>query len=679
MPRRSSIELPIPADPLRGNFVSLREQIRRGIVDGLAGVKPATERADEILESLREKCRQGNPFPLVAYQWPQLVLTDEQEVAIFQKHMRPDRFERLTERSQEVLADPTNPPLRLDWWQKIVLAGYFDPAIREVNIKGCTGAGKGLSTSLGFCLWYDVYDECRIYLTGRDHDHAIKTIFLEVKRWFMRMKHPAHARVLGESIGNGEKRYIKVLNPSPTAADAGEAFSGQHGSWTIYGMDEATSHPDVYFENASKNALKIVRLANPRHRLGSFYRAFEKMGVDRIDEIGTCFGVMAMRLNITVGATDCMNVAEGRLKNPVAPAGGITVNGRSYEEGKVIKDADYQFCKPLIPEQIDVAQFHTALSQPLSDCFAHGRFPKEDPEKQIILQSWLPRHFAAWNDGIPVTCFGLDVARSLEGDRTVLAAGSDVGCRALHEMRIPDATEVADEVLRLAFQVYGIDLKAGKVPVCIDYGGGYGAGAGDYLRKLGVWVMEFQPGGGSQFPRNYANLRTEGYATLGVRLDPAQPQGAEPWALPPAAEGLAAELTAPEKVFSPADMVRFRVLPKDEIKRLLGRSPDLADAVTYLFHAVRELYALNEWFAQSHRPLLVYPSPSPAPPDESTQQPPEKVDHTQPQPGDDPTLAFLREQYGSIFNGDLTPPKPPVTTAVEEKPKGWIGGIDWGD
>lgn len=594
----------IPADI--GPNEPLADYMARKMAQMLRGEDKVIDPEAEALEAARKKCRKGNPFPLIALQWPETLLTDPEEIEIFQRSMKEERFALCTASIKDACFDSDNPPLRFDFWQKIILAGFFAIDIGEVYIKGATGVGKGGSAAFGFCLWYDVYKKSRVTLTGRDKEHAIKNIFGETKNWFLQMAHPSPGRVLGESIDDHERHYIKLLNPDPSSPTAGEAFSGGHGDNTLYGFDEQSSLPDSFVTNARKNAQKMVSLSNPRDRVKDFYRAFEAMG-ENMDRIGCCAGKLGKRLCVTVGGPDCINVAERRLKTPVAPIGGFEINGRKYGDNEVLNAEDAKCVKPLIPRQMDMLQFHMALSEPLPDCFAYGKFPKEDAQRQIILASWLQRHEEAWRDNLGVTCVGLDVALSLEGDNTVLAVGGIEGCRAFHPLRLNNTIAIAKEVIRILKDAYGIDLTSGTVPVCIDYGGGYGNGVGSSLKEYGVWVIEFQPGGTSSMPKNYANLRAEGYGTLGLRLDPHGPMSTTPWAIP-LQNGLREELCAPERVFA-NDMIRWRVHPKSEIKQTLGRSPDFADSLTYLFHAVRKKHELDQWlFAIKNRPLMCFPA-----------------------------------------------------------------------
>ena len=61
--------------------------------------------------------------------------------------------------------------------------------------------------------------------------------------------------------------------------------------------------------------------------------------------------------------------------------------------------------------------------------FALAEFPLEDPEKQLIVPSWFPRHLDVPAGTVFVSAFGLDIAASEHGDETVLAAGGQKGSK----------------------------------------------------------------------------------------------------------------------------------------------------------------------------------------------------------------------------------------------------------
>lgn len=281
---------------------------------------------------------------------------------------------------------------------------------------------------------------------------------------------------------------------------------------------------------------------------------------------------------------------------------------RTYSHGEMLSDEHAERADVLIPGQMDLSLFRDNCAHPdkrIVDTFAHGKFPTEDPQKQVILASHLQRHIDAWHENISVQAFGLDVARSKSGDETMLAAGGMEGLRKLHPWHGDSVTEHARETMRIANDVYGIDLRLGKNPVCVDTDG-LGSGTADMLRDYRVWVIEFRGNMVAQVvPKAYKNWRTEAYALLGRRLDPGDKWEQVPWALPPGERMLYEELTAPEKIYSRGDAFRFGLSPKRKdqsnnisVEEKIGRSPDRGDATVYLFTAVRILHNMNEFFAQ---------------------------------------------------------------------------------
>lgn len=590
---------------------SLYDHLGLTLMDGISGRSDKQAADFEKVEEARRVCREGNPFPLMALQWPSLVVDDPAEREMFRSHLQERRFASTTDTIRRVCLDPKTPVLRIDWWQRIIIAGFFDPTVSEIYVKGCTGAGKGGCTSIAINLWFDVFDESRTTLSSESFDHAIENIFGEVVKWRNRMLHPWPARVLTESVADNERHYIVVRNPRK---GAGEAFSGKHGPGTLYVFDEATACPKILRDNCEKNATKIVALANPRTLHSWFRDGFEPLGRESMDVTGVCYGTIGQRLCVTVGGTDCMNVAEGRIRKAVAPRGGIDIAGERFEQGRPIPPDAFEKVKAIIPEQIDLNLFRAncAKDDPREVAiYAHGKFPDEDASKQVILSSWLQRHVDAWNEirgAVEIEAYGLDVARSMNGDACVLSSGGSGGIREFHDFRLPNVIKIAGYVIQHAATRHQIDLRQRRHPVCVDFGGGYGSGVGDALRSEGVWVIEFHPSGSPTFPEWFANLRTEAYGLLGRRLDPQNRFGATPYPLPPHPL-LAEELTAPEKVYR-GDAVRFIVEPKESIKeKLRGRSPDFADSATYLFHAVRFLHQYDDAIREASQPLLMFPFP----------------------------------------------------------------------
>lgn len=337
--------------------------------------------------------------------------------------------------------------------------------------------------------------------------------------------------------------------------------------------------------------------------------------------------------------------------------------GVFYEAGKRLSDEHAKAAAVLIPQQMDLELFRNncAHRDPRwVDVFAYGLFPKEDPDKQVILQGWFERHEKAWNPAAPpaVEAYGLDIAYSSDGDQTCLAAGGSHGLRKLHLWHEPDSMKTIARVIAISREQYGIDLQKCTTPVCVDCDGA-GYIVANRLRELGVFVIEFHGSSRAEVaPDSYGNLRAEGYSLLGRRLSPFDLWQDSPWAIEPD-DLLREELCAPEKMYQGNEALRYFITPKNRnpdkenvvcIREKLHRSPDRGDAVVYLWHAVRYLHDFNDWLRRAHRELVTYPTlPDKFPPDPAGPAEP---------PQDEPITSALREQYGDLLNKPEQKPAP---------------------
>jgi hypothetical protein len=329
----------------------------------------------------------------------------------------------------------------------------------------------------------------------------------------------------------------------------------------------------------------------------------------------TVLGRYGYRRCITIDGADVLNVREGRLENPIAPKGGITIRGRHYRQGEPVSDEDYELVRPIIPGQLCRDTFLAHCDDPdarWAECFAHGRFPAEDPMVQVVLSSWFDRHFAAWAVSKPrVTCFALDLADSEHGDRTMLAAGSAEGLAALHDRQHEGAMETVAWVLTTVQMEYGVELAHGEVPLVVD-ADGMGRAVCSRLKELGVRVVEYRGNDPPDDKRRYVNRRAEGYGVLAARLDPKGVWANVPWAMP-ADSQLVQDLCAPEKVFD-SDGFRFKITPKSRqpgmpdkahtLREKLGRSPDRGDSCVMLHWGIHSegsmvTQAISRWKLQS--------------------------------------------------------------------------------
>ena len=162
---------------------------------------------------------------------------------------------------------------------------------------------------------------------------------------------------------------------------------------------------------------------------------------------------------------------------------------------------------------------------------------------------------------------GVDVAR-FGDDRTVLfprQGRASFRPRVMrHERGSAVSTVIATAVLQ-AKATWGSEMEI------VDATGGWAAGAVDVLSTGGTHPITVQFHAPADDPR-FANRRAEMWFAMSEWIK----RGA---ALPPLPE-LVAELSTPTYMFNNG---RFQLEPKDAIKKRLGRSPDLADALALTF------------------------------------------------------------------------------------------------
>jgi len=158
---------------------------------------------------------------------------------------------------------------------------------------------------------------------------------------------------------------------------------------------------------------------------------------------------------------------------------------------------------------------------------------------------------------------GVDVAR-FGGDRTILFPRQGLVAFRPAEMRGARTPEIATRIA-LAKAKWGSELEF------IDGTGGWGAGVIDSLIQSGYSPHEISFSGKAIDPR-YLNKRAEMWFSMAewVKRGGALPKIPE----------LVKELTAPKYYFHKG---KFQLEEKDMIKRRLGFSPDMADALCLTF------------------------------------------------------------------------------------------------
>ncbi|MDP3230712.1 MAG: terminase [Acidovorax sp.] len=225
-----------------------------------------------------------------------------------------------------------------------------------------------------------------------------------------------------------------------------------------------------------------------------------------------------------------------------------------------------------------------ALPEPLRSQMLRGDFNAgtADPAWQLIPTDWLKAAQARWKPraakGV-MTALGLDPARG----------GIDKTCAARrHGQWFDELVSAPGAVTKDGPTTAGfvVPLVRDGAPIAVD-GIGIGSSALDFIAGLGLNVHSVIGSEGSTLrdkagQMRFRNKRAEMYWRLREALDPT---AADPIDLPPDAELLADLAAVRYKVVTMGQYAAIQIRSKDEIREVLGRSPDKGDSVAMTFAA----------------------------------------------------------------------------------------------
>ncbi len=213
-----------------------------------------------------------------------------------------------------------------------------------------------------------------------------------------------------------------------------------------------------------------------------------------------------------------------------------------------------------------------------------GEFCASD-EDSIIPLSWIEaanERWDQWNESkewLPFTCVGVDVARSENGDKTVLALRHGDVITELRRYTVVDTMAVTGYVAGI--------LRARPGGYAIVDVIGIGAGVFDRLREQKLKVKAFNAGEGTEGKDKsgeleFLNKRSAAWWNLRELLDPAN----NPTIALPPDDLLIGDLSAPH--WKATSSGKIQVESKDEIRKRLGRSTDDGDAAVMAYHKETE-------------------------------------------------------------------------------------------
>lgn len=396
---------------------------------------------------------------------------------------------------------------------------------KHVTVKGCFGSGKTFDLAVA-CHWFlNTNVDCKIATTAPGQRQVRDLLWAEIKHLQENSRVILPGVMLTERLIKGGKWYAAGFTGQKYNESS---FQGYHAPRVLYGIDEACGvEPRVF-------GARRKLLMNDSDRFIAIGNA-----LDRNTEFGRSF-IDPLFVKLTITAFDCPNVKAGRTIIP----------------GMVTSE----WLKEMAPLE----------GTGLWKTYVMADFP-EDTENALFPLAWIEAAFLRHEQGLGVNnsekVVGCDVATS-GSDLTVYAKWIGNYCESLSTVHGNDTQEVANQL--------ELEIKRGYRAAVDSIG--VGAGVADTLshrgydvaRSIGSESSERKDSTGSF---GFVNKRSELFWTLHELLDPKHPT---PISLP-RDEKLREELAV--HTFEPVTGGKIRVLQKEKVKDLLGRSPDRADAI----------------------------------------------------------------------------------------------------
>lgn len=277
-------------------------------------------------------------------------------------------------------------------------------------------------------------------------------------------------------------------------------------------------------------------------------------------------------------------------------------------EGKFLIPRSRTFIRSTLEDNPDLADdgkydsVLAALPERERNAYRLGRFDigLQDKPMQMIPTDWVRASMERWKKtegkppkGVPMCTIAADVAQG-GPDNTVIGWRHDGWFSepiVVPGAETPDGPSIAALIVK---------YRRHDAKIVIDGGGGYGQSAIDHLRDNDLHPFVFK--GAQKSMRStkdrsmkFTNRRAEAYWRLMEGLDPGQ-FGGSTIALPPS-QILLADLTTPTYELTATGI---KMMTKEKVVKLLGRSPDEGDEVVMCWYrGPTALTHAAEWSSES--------------------------------------------------------------------------------
>jgi hypothetical protein len=395
----------------------------------------------------------------------------------------------------------------------------------RVAIASANSVGKTFTAMVEVAVYLEAHCPGYAVITSSSWTGVIKSLFPELKR----IHRDSHTNLGGTLLNTEWQRGIQwgAFGVSPKEPENFAGFRTPNGLLVV--IDEASSlEKDLYdaiMGLCANSKARVLMIGNPLRPDGPFADAFYNSDW----------------ATMQISAFDVPNITGNE-----EPIDGL---------------ADLKW--------IEERKAEWGEDSPTYGSRVKGQFP-ESGSNEVVPRGWKDRIL-----GVPEPQgklrMGLDVAR-FGGDRTMFVIRDDVGVRHTRSFTGIDLMETVGWATALADQHH--------VPFHEMYIDDIGVGGGvvDRLHELGHDVNGVNFGSGAVDSERFANERAECYWNM---RDALHPDNGGRFKLPPHNSELINEVHMAQ--FSYTSKGQIKVEPKDDIKKRLGRSPDVADALALTF------------------------------------------------------------------------------------------------
>ena len=448
-------------------------------------------------------------------------------------------------------------------WERqaaFVRAAALHPRILARSGHKC---GKSIACVVLALWWVCTRVRGRVVLTAPTFHQVKDILWRELKRWYPKVQ----SLLEGEDLPKDPATALQLPNGAEIiglSTAKPENLAGISGANLLFIVDEASGFPDDLYEvvegNSAGDGSKIVGISNPTRTVGWFYEAFRSGTYDltpSANDNGVPWGTPEW---------DELEVARQRWR----------LIHISSEDTPNATNPDKSTHVPGLATRAYLLKMRRGAGDDWESSAVYlvrvrGEFPTEATDAVIGL-GLVNAARRRWAPDSPVhgeLALGVDVAR-FGDDETVIQAVRGSYAWPVSTLAKANGPRIAEEVVRVAVS---LRRPGERVRVNVD-GIGVGASVVDALhchpamQEGWLYVVDVNVGTDAD-DEDHVNLRSQLWFGIAdwLRVGGALPED----------DALTSELVAPTYSFDARG--RKRVLEKREIRKLLKRSPDRADAL----------------------------------------------------------------------------------------------------